>query len=533
MTPKKLPVWIVYARKSVLRTGTDLESPERQIAICESMLSYSVQGNFLTEVYQDLDRSGSTEAGRDEWLKAKAQLTRPEVVGVAAYSLDRIYRNVSEFLAFLNELEKHGKALKTARENLDTAGPLGRFVVTILMALYEMEWRLTSVRMADMIEHKRRQQGRHWGTAPFGTDRDSGGQLIPTSKTFTLDGDERSYYDALVQCFEVYAKGKFSYEQVATALNSDGWRFWEVIKAGLGQKGEYTPALWDSEKVRSVVNRWRLYQGDLPMGDPRKNHNTEWISGGHQPILSVELCHQVGEVVSTRNSTRWTRTGEVRRLYLLSDISHCYNCGMHLIGSFYKRRLYRHHWARVNCEESWTPAETVEAELLEAIQQFAMQDAAALIEFDRSLTAGKPQADLKEQITVKRLKLARLEDLYLSDGIGKESYLTRRRDILNELAELEMQYSPADTSDSAEMIMTGLSQIGQAEPKTIKALVSNIFERVEIGGGKIQRLVPQEWAAPFFVSCSRWAGWESNPSDTNAPILINWIVQPAYTDIKG
>lgn len=524
------PVWLIYARKSVLRTGTDLESPERQISICNSLLQFSIPGDFTTEIYQDLDRSGSTETGREEWLLLKEQLTRPEVAGVAAYSLDRIYRNVSEFLAFLNEIERRGKVLKTARENLDTSGPLGRFVVTILMALYEMEWRLTSVRMADMIEHKRRQQGRHWGTAPFGTERGVGGQLIPTSKTFNLDGEQRSYYDALQRCFEVYSGGGLSYEQTATFLNSDGWRFWDVIKTSLGQKGEYAPALWDSEKVRSVVNRWRLYQGELPIGDPRKNHNAEWISGGHAPILPVDLCQQVGEVVSTRNSTRWTRSGESRRLYLLSDISHCHNCGMHLIGSFYKRRLYRHHWARVNCQESWIEADKVENELIEAIRQFAMQDIDALINFDRQLSAGKPQADLKEQITTRRLKLARLEDLYLSDGISKESYFTRRRDILNELAELETQYSPVDNSDAAEMIMAGLSQINQAEQKTIKALVSNIFERVEISGGKIQRLVPQEWAAPFFVSCSRWAGWESNPSDTN-PILLVWMNQPSIIEI--
>ncbi len=170
-------VWLIYIRKSVIREDTDYESPERQLHVSKMRLELHDQEPYDLEIYQDLDRSGSSEKGRPEWLKLKEQLQRPEVIGVMASSLDRLYRNVSEFLAFLNQIEDLDKVLITAKESLDTSAPLGRFVVTILMALFEMEWRLTSHRMQEMVHYKRQIQGRHWGPVPFRCDRDDNGQL--------------------------------------------------------------------------------------------------------------------------------------------------------------------------------------------------------------------------------------------------------------------------------------------------------------------------------------------------------------------
>lgn len=526
-------VWLVYVRKSVVRVESDLESPERQLHICNSLLQFSETQPYITELYQDLDRSGSTEVGRDDWLRLKQQLSRPEVAGVISYSLDRIYRNVSEFLTFLNELERQGKALKTARENLDTSGPLGRFVVTILMALYEMEWRLTSVRMADMIEHKRRNQGRHWGTAPFGTERDVSGQLIPSQRAYIHDGEGRYYHDALRECFQFYATGLAGYEQVALALNLSGWRFWQAQPGPLGQKGDYSPTEWDSEKVRSVVNRWRIYRGDLPLGNPLKNQNVEWIPGGHQPILPIELCDTVGAVLNDRRRRLWNRNGNTRRIYILSDITHCGNCGMQLIGSFQKRRLYRHRWAKGGCSEGWVNADAIEAELITAVADFLhhphlFNNIQLML---RQLNRTTQPDNLEDKLTDARAQLSRLEDIYLTDGgISKETYLIRRQRLLAELAELETQLlqSGNGLTQLTDQIWAGLKHLEDAEPKTQKALVSKIFQRLDISNSKITGLTPQPWAIPFFSACSKWAGWESNPTNTielpDTLRIIGWYI---------
>lgn len=521
-------VWLIYVRKSVVRVESDLESPERQVNICNALLQFSEGQPYTTELYQDLDRSGSTEAGRDDWLKLKQQLDRPEVAGVVAYSLDRIYRNVSEFLTFLNELERRGKALKTARENLDTSGPLGRFVVTILMALYEMEWRLTSVRMADMIDDKRRNQGRHWGTAPFGTDRGDGGQLVPSRRAYTLNGEERYYHDALQACFRIYAAGSSSYEQVAMALNATGWRFWQPGKPEIGQRSEYSPVEWDPERVRSVVNRWRIYRGDLPLGNPLKNQNVEWLDGGHRPILPIELCDAAGTVLNERSRRMWNRSGDDRRVYILSDITHCGKCGMQLSGNYQKRRLYRHRWAKGDCPEIWIEADAVEAEMMAAVSEFLhhphLQKHIQIML--QQIDQPARDDDLNRKQINLRSRLTRLEDLYLTEGgITKEAYLIRRQRMLAEMAELEIQQSQGSGhfAELTGQVLTGLEHLEYAEPKTQKALVSEIIQRLDISGGKITGMTPQDWAKSFFTACSKWAGWESNPDNT--PVLVTWLVR--------
>jgi hypothetical protein len=61
-----MQTWLIYIRKSVVRDDTDLESPERQLAICRQRLALLPEP-VRVEVYQDLDRSGSVEAGRPGW----------------------------------------------------------------------------------------------------------------------------------------------------------------------------------------------------------------------------------------------------------------------------------------------------------------------------------------------------------------------------------------------------------------------------------------------------------------------------------
>jgi len=54
--------WLIYIRKSVVKDDTDLESPERQLFVCKTRLSL-LDTPVKTEIYEDLDRSGSNEAG--------------------------------------------------------------------------------------------------------------------------------------------------------------------------------------------------------------------------------------------------------------------------------------------------------------------------------------------------------------------------------------------------------------------------------------------------------------------------------------
>ena len=510
-----MKTWLIYVRKSVVRDGTDLESPERQLYVCQTRLELQETDPYETEIYQDLDCSGSNEAGRPEWLLLKEQLARPEVVGIISSSLDRLYRNVSEFLEFLNTIEKSNKILITAKESLDTSSPLGRFVVTILMALFEMEWRLTSQRMTEMIVHKRTQQGRHWGPVPFGCERDDKGQLIPSQQTYTTEGETRYVYDTLTECFRIFSSGSYTYEATSNRLNAAGWFY-------IDRYGSLKP--FNKEVVREVLARWRIYKGDLPLGNSRKSRDVEWIEGGHDPILPVELCEAVAYQLERRNKPFKARSAN--RIYLLSGLLYC-PCGIKLTGQKAPNTragyYYRHSRSASDCEEPWIPASQIEQDAINALIEIVHHPTllADIQDNLNELTAPKT-SDLdtfKKRQKVKE-DLDRLEDIYLdSRQLSKSKYIKRRGELLTHLTQLDLELN-SPQSDIHEVILdvqSSLHLIAHAQPETQRELFTTLFERIEVKERKIGKVWPQGWAKPFFSVCQEWAGWESNPHGVTSP----------------
>jgi DNA invertase Pin-like site-specific DNA recombinase len=511
-------IWLAYVRKSVVRDDTDLESPERQLSNIRKALEITENEPFTIKIFQDLDRSGISEEGRSEWLNLKAELDTPGVIGVIGNSLDRLYRNVYEFLAFLSELEKRNLALRTAKEFLDTSNPLGRFVVTILMAMYEMESRLTSVRMKDMIEDKRRGHGRHWGGVPFGCDRDENGQLIPTQRTYTIEEETRYFYDALTECFRLYSEGKYSYQHVAQILNTAGWRFYDRYNKTLE---------WNEDRVRGVVGRWRLYQGQLPLGNPIKNRSLEYVDGGHQPILPIELCNAAGNVLDTRSRLLWSRVGVRKRIYLLSDFTYCAYCGMKMIGQFEtnsQRRIYRHKLAKGDCPSVWVDANQLEQIFIAALHEL-INDPEAMENLRNKLVTLNccPEEDNTQQLKNVHKRLERLEDLYINEGaITKEAYLTRRNELLSQLAELQPKPEIIEDSDIVERVLSSIHLMEHAEETTKKALLSALFDRLEVDSGTIRSLTPAKEYSSIFLRVLYGPGG-SRTHVTRKLALVNWL----------
>ena len=109
----------------------------------------------------------SKRPGLDQ-LMADAQRHRFDVVLVAAF--DRIARNVRHFLDVLDELNHLGIEFVSKRENIETSGPLGRAMLTIVGAISELERSLIVERVKAGMR-RAKLEGRKIGRAPFNIDR--------------------------------------------------------------------------------------------------------------------------------------------------------------------------------------------------------------------------------------------------------------------------------------------------------------------------------------------------------------------------
>jgi DNA invertase Pin-like site-specific DNA recombinase len=100
---------------------------------------------------------------------ADARRHRFDVVLVAAF--DRIARNVRHFLEVLDELNHLNIQFISMRENIDTGGPLGRAMLTIIGAISELERSLIAERVRAGMR-RAKLEGRRIGRTPLNINRE-------------------------------------------------------------------------------------------------------------------------------------------------------------------------------------------------------------------------------------------------------------------------------------------------------------------------------------------------------------------------
>lgn len=146
--------------------------------------------NFsIVHEYTDRGISGSKarRPGLDAML-ADAHRRKFSIVLVAAF--DRVARSVKHFLNVMDELNDLGIQFISARENIDTAGAMGRMFVSVLACVAELERSLIIERIKAGM-HRRRLEGLPMGRAPLAInhsalvlDRRSGMSLTNVARKY-------------------------------------------------------------------------------------------------------------------------------------------------------------------------------------------------------------------------------------------------------------------------------------------------------------------------------------------------------------
>lgn len=152
----------VYARVSTLdQTTANQVFDLRQMA--------AQRGFEIVEEYVDHGISG-TRARRPALDKMMADARHGRFDIVLVWAADRLARSVKHFVEVLAELDHLGIAFVSFREQIDTAGPLGRAVMIIVSAIAELERSLIVERVRAGIR-RARLEGRHIGRRPLDIDR--------------------------------------------------------------------------------------------------------------------------------------------------------------------------------------------------------------------------------------------------------------------------------------------------------------------------------------------------------------------------
>ena len=127
------------------------------------------RGLEIVREYSDVISGAKSKRPGLDSLMSDARRHRFDVVLVAAF--DRIARNVRHFLEVLDELNHLNIQFISLRENIDTGGPLGRAMLTIIGAIAELERSLIVERVKAGMR-RAKLEGRQIGRTPLDIDRE-------------------------------------------------------------------------------------------------------------------------------------------------------------------------------------------------------------------------------------------------------------------------------------------------------------------------------------------------------------------------
>lgn len=290
----------LYTRISLDRSGEGL-GVERQDTDCRALAER--MGWEIVETYRDNDLSAYSGKRRPGYERMVEDLRSGRINAILAYHPDRLHRNTRELEdlidVFVDLVESKGTSIATVSAGeYDLSSPTGRGIARIIGAIARME----SERNAERSKRKRldmAQAGQaHGGPRAFGWGKDHV-SVIP------------SEHKALREAAERILEGDKPRDIVID------WRQ-RGIKTAQGKE-------WVAQKLMQVLTNDR-------MAGYRTHKGQRAGKGEWEPVVSD------GELIQLRALLTGRKWPKESRVYLLSNIAFCGECGNRLYGKMLSLR---------------------------------------------------------------------------------------------------------------------------------------------------------------------------------------------------
>jgi len=247
---------------------------------------------------------------------------------------------------------------------------------------------------------------------------------------------------------------------------------------------------------------------DRSGGKRRKRERNEWIPIKIPKIVNDEIFELVQKILKSH------RGGKRRRIYILSGLMRCENCGSKYIGlssnkgrHFYYRcgNLVRRFPLPKNCDSRPVKAERIESAVINAIKNALLKPHILINHIlglaKNILEKGKNAEKDKERLASKMKSLedkkARLLELYLEKLIQKSTYLEKRKEI--EEKEKELEKRKEDVSHIAPYIDKSLiiqnvkyfsklakERIETLEPQKLQEFLAYLIDEITFNSNKMK-----------------------------------------------
>ena len=153
--------YIRVSTEDQAKEGISLDNQEAKIKGYASVLDLD-----LVEIIKD-EGASAKSLDREGMDRLLGMVENRETDAVVVYKLDRLSRRTIDTLNLIEMFEDKGIAFHSISERVDTKSATGKFFLTIISAIAQMERDLISERTMDALNHKKRE--REWmGRIPIG-----------------------------------------------------------------------------------------------------------------------------------------------------------------------------------------------------------------------------------------------------------------------------------------------------------------------------------------------------------------------------
>jgi site-specific DNA recombinase len=259
------------------------------------------------------------------------EATKNGLSQVLFYRLDRLGRSARIILNAVHELEQYGVRVRSMTEPFDTQDPTGRFLLTILAGVADLE-RETIIERTYAGMRRAVAKGKWPGTPPFGYLKDENGLLIPDERP--IPGLEHLTAAGVVELiYNLVARQNYTTVQVADYLNALG-----VPPAGEIQR-EFLKRRQKNKKGWLPAFVWHILNDETYIGKRifRANKTHEQIITEVPPLISQEIKEKTKQVLTEHSRKHWYKP---KHKYLLTGMVRCGICGLIYTGRAVKRYRY-------------------------------------------------------------------------------------------------------------------------------------------------------------------------------------------------
>ncbi len=313
--PKKAAVYCRVSSESQQERQTIKSQVEFSQKYCD------LNSMAITKIYRDDGITGTLPLqDRPAGAELLADAKEGQFQLVLIFKLDRLGRSTRVILNAVHDLDAMDIKVRSMTEPFDTSNASGRFLLTILAGVADLE-RSNILQRMDLGATRAAKEGK-WlgGIVPYGYIKNDAGYLEPNESP--IPGVNMSEVDVVRMIYHMCADEGKSSLKISDHLNALGIPpAWVAHNLG-GKRRNNTSGLWGSSRILRILKA-TTYKGIHEYGK-RSQRGRETILR-QVPVIIDEATWEKAQTALNRNKIDSLKNA--KHQYLLKSIVKCELCG--------------------------------------------------------------------------------------------------------------------------------------------------------------------------------------------------------------